>query len=53
MTLHRADVEFVVCAKPAGGEVEVFDLRTTPARRIELEDLRPRRLKKRRQPMVF
>ena len=53
VTLHLADVEFVVCTKRAGGQIEVLDLRYSPARRIDLHDVRPRRLQKRLKQIVF
>ncbi len=52
VSLHLVDVEFVVCTSRAGGEVEVLDLRQSPARVIGLEQVRPRRLRERLEAIV-
>lgn len=43
VTLHLRDVEFVVCTVREGGELEIFDLRSTPATRVDVDAL-PRRV---------
>lgn len=39
VTVHLRRVEFVVCTSRAGGEIEVFDLRTSPPTLISLAEL--------------
>lgn len=53
VTLHLEAVEFVVCTARAGGQIEVLDLRYSPARRVSLDHIRPHRLRTRLKQIVF
>lgn len=53
VTLHLKNVEILVCTNRSGGEVEVFDLTTSPATRITLDHIRLRSLRNRLKRIVF
>jgi len=52
VTLHLKDVEILVCTSRDGGEIEVFDLSTSPAHVIDPRALN-RTLRKRLEDIVF
>ncbi|MFK7895722.1 MAG: hypothetical protein AB8G23_07805 [Myxococcota bacterium] len=53
VTLHLDDVEYVVCTAREGGEIEVLDLRYSPARQVSIDDIKSKTLRKRIDAMVF
>ncbi len=52
VTLHLQDVELLVCTNRDGGQVELLDLRTSPARPITWGQI-PGSVRRRLQTMVF
>lgn len=52
VTLHLKDVEFLVCTSRFGGEIEVHDLRESPAILIDWHDI-PRKLRKQLTKIVI
>lgn len=52
VTLHLKDVEYVVCTNRNGGEVEVLDIRSSPARLVSIDDIAPRKLRNRLRRIV-
>jgi len=52
VTLHLQDVEVLVCTNRDGGLIEVIDLRSSPARSIQLRDLK-RALRERLENMLI
>ncbi len=46
VTLHLRGVELLVCTNREGGNIEVLDLTTSPARQVSLDDLSSPRYKK-------
>ena len=53
VSLHLKDVEFVVCASRDGTEVELIDLRRSPAVKRSIENIRPLSLRRKLQQMVL
>lgn len=53
VTLHLTGVEVLICTSRQGGEIEVFDLTTTPPTAISIDHIRKRKLRNRLQKIVF
>ncbi|WP_089722157.1 hypothetical protein [Candidatus Entotheonella palauensis] len=52
-TLHLKDVEWLICASEAGGEIVVLDLTVSPPQPATLDDIEPRAFRFRLLEIVF
>ncbi len=52
-TLHLKDVEYLICASEAGGEIVVLDLTVSPPQPVDFEVIEPRAFRFRLLDIVF
>ena len=53
VTLHLKDVETLVCTNRDGGLIQVYDLKQSPAKEIDIDQVRNSKLRNRIKAMVF